>query len=277
MNDTSEDITTEIGGVASTAWWTAAARAREQLRPDPLFVDPHAAALAGDLGERILDRYGRPQPAFGDAGYLSLRTRWYDDVLEENAPRQAVLLGAGLDTRGHRLHWPAGSVLYELDAPEVLAHKAAGLQAAGAAARCEVRYVAGDLAEAWPDRLRGAGFDPTVATLWIGEGLLFYLTEDLAGRVLREAAALSAPGSRLAVDLIAADRVADPADGSGFAWRFGTDEPEAFLAQCGWTVDAVHGPEDLARRYGRWRGGPDPARRRTHLTTAHRGRAGRPR
>src|SRR6266699_6751320 len=94
--------------VAGTAYWIAAARARETARPDRLFEDPYAAALAGDRGRRMLERAeaptGRPNP------FLPIRTRHFDDVLVAEAgrdrPGQVVLLGAGLDTRGFRLPLP---------------------------------------------------------------------------------------------------------------------------------------------------------------------------
>ena len=34
----------------ATAYWTAAVRARESARPDPLLLDPWSPALAGDVG-----------------------------------------------------------------------------------------------------------------------------------------------------------------------------------------------------------------------------------
>jgi hypothetical protein len=47
--------------------------------------------------------------------------------------RQVVLVGAGLDGRAYRLRWRAGSVLFELDSPSVLAFKHAVAARAGRA------------------------------------------------------------------------------------------------------------------------------------------------
>ena len=36
---------------------------------------------------------------------------------------QSVILAAGLDSRAYRLNWPAGSIVYEVDQPQVVAFK----------------------------------------------------------------------------------------------------------------------------------------------------------
>src|SRR5262245_24109726 len=122
--------------VASTAHWVAAARARESSRPDALFYDPFAAALAGAEGERWMDD---PRDEAVISAYVALRTRFFDDALLEAARggiRQIVLLAAGLDARAYRLPWPTGTRLFELDRVELLAHKDRILEAARAVPRC---------------------------------------------------------------------------------------------------------------------------------------------
>ncbi|WP_051816520.1 SAM-dependent methyltransferase [Kitasatospora sp. NRRL B-11411] len=268
MSSTNADAGPALGAVARTACWTAAARARESLRPDRLFDDPYAAAFAGELGGRMLDTFGVTHRATDDNPYLPVRTRWYDDFLRAAGLRQVVVLGAGFDARAFRLDWPDGTVLFELDRADLLAHKAAVLETGGARARCDRRPVAADLADDWPAALRAAGHDPAEPTAWIGEGLLFYLPEALARDVLGTAAALSACGSRLAADLICADKAGNAPHRAGFVWRFGTDEPARVVEECGWAVEAVLGPDQVGRRYGRWPDEPAPARRRSHLLTA---------
>ncbi|MGB3896378.1 MAG: SAM-dependent methyltransferase, partial [Mycolicibacter sinensis] len=48
--------------------------------------------------------------------------------------------------------------------------------------------------------LRAAGFDPAAPTAWSAEGLLAYLPADAQDRLLDTVTALSAPGSRFAVE-----------------------------------------------------------------------------
>ncbi len=117
--------------LASTARWTAAARARESGRQDHLFDDPWAAALAGQEGADWIAQ--RPE---NSTLPIVLRTRYFDDfvqrITQQDGIRQVVLLAAGLDTRGFRLAWPAGVQLFELDQPAVLQHKERVLSAASA-------------------------------------------------------------------------------------------------------------------------------------------------
>src|SRR5215831_9736049 len=133
--------------ISRTARLTAAARARESRRPDRLFDDPLAEALAGSEGFAFMERFesaARPAasvPAGNDNPYIAIRSRFFDDFLtgavaSEGAPRQIVLVAAGLDTRAFRLEWPAGTKLYELDRPELLEAKQEILDRARATPRC---------------------------------------------------------------------------------------------------------------------------------------------
>jgi methyltransferase (TIGR00027 family) len=117
--------------------------------------------------------------------------------------RQAVILAAGLDARAYRLPWPAGTVVYEVDQPEVIAFKTTTLAGLGAEPTADRRTVAIDLRHDWPTALREAGFDPDQPTAWIAEGLLGYLPPDAQDRLLDNVTALSAEGSRFATESIA--------------------------------------------------------------------------
>ncbi len=57
---------------------------------------------------------------------MAVRTRFFDDFfLDAGAAgvRQAVILASGLDSRPYRLPWPDGTVVYEIDQPQVLEFK----------------------------------------------------------------------------------------------------------------------------------------------------------
>ena len=175
--------------------------------------------------------------------YLAIRTRYFDDFLVAAAAplRQLVLVAAGLDTRAFRLAWPAGMSLYELDRP-VLAAKQALLDSAQATARCRRVTVGVNLTAPWEDALLAAGFNRATPSLWMVEGLLPYLDESVGARVLATTAVLAAPGSRLGADSVGRGFLESPYTRSylqalereNAPWRFGTDEPEAFLAAAGW-------------------------------------------
>ncbi|PCG87516.1 hypothetical protein CIB93_03545 [Streptomyces sp. WZ.A104] len=112
----------------------AAARAVETHRPDALARDVYAEHLvraarpSARWPARPSARWpvrpdqvpdGDADPLWGRLGrYFGLRTRVLDDFpLRQTygGVRQAVLLGAGLDTRALRLDWPSGCTVFEVD------------------------------------------------------------------------------------------------------------------------------------------------------------------
>jgi methyltransferase (TIGR00027 family) len=252
----------ELDGISATARWTAAARAAESLREDALFVDELAEALAGPEGFARLERYANP----GTTEFLAVRTRYLDEVIAEHPLTQVVLVAAGLDTRSVRLNWPPGTVLYELDQPELIAWKEKRLAELSAPHGCERQAVGTDLTGEWDGALRAAGWDPAVPTLWMTEGLLFYLDESDARTLLARLADRSAPGSVLAGDLLSHQSMISEFTQDGLArlradgcpWRWGTDEPEDLLAACGWTSREVKTPGDEGAHFDRWPWPPLP-------------------
>jgi methyltransferase (TIGR00027 family) len=230
---------------------TAAARAVESNRPDPLFTDDLAAALAGPEGFTLLERY---EHSLGRRDtYLPARTRHFDDLITHTVHaeniRQVALLGAGLDTRAYRLEWPQGVVVFEIDQGELLEAKNTTLTGLNAHPRCDRRTVPADLTGDWTGQLRACGYQPTAPCLWIAEGLLVYLDPRAAEHLLAALSHISAPDSHLAADLVSKamvtsmtqvkDAVTDTAQAQ---WRFGVDEPESLFARCGWALEQLTAP-----------------------------------
>jgi methyltransferase (TIGR00027 family) len=232
--------------VTGTALWIAAARARESARPDALFRDPWAADLAGKEGR---DRLAASERASGQENpFLPVRTRFFDDLLTSATwAEQVVLLGAGMDTRAYRLDLRADTVVFELDDPAVFAAKNLVLDAV--TPRCERREVPADLAGEWAPTLLEAGFDPTRPTVWLAEGLLFYLTEAAVGRLLRTCAQICRARALIAADVFGTgvldlpgmQPLVDQRRRSNAALPFCTDQPGELLRTHGWH------PENLVR------------------------------
>jgi methyltransferase (TIGR00027 family) len=255
---------------AGSAQWIAAVRARESERPDRLFTDPFARDLAGPLG---FDRMAASERAAGGENqFLPVRVRWFDDVTTTAAAdgvRQVVLLGAGMDTRPYRLELPSDLDWYELDRPGVLAGKQIAAQP-----RCRRHAVDADLAAGWAESLLTAGFTPGARTLWLAEGLFFYLTENLIQRMLGEAARLSGPGSRVAADVMSSTGLDSPAmrpyrrwcERNGTPPPFGSDDPVGLLSGGGWVGVRVTAPGAPDANYGRLPAQPPGViRGRVHL------------
>lgn len=190
--------------VSRTALSVAAHRALETEREGALFDDPWARALAGDAGFRyaaeIAATSSLPESR-GRPSMFAVRTRFYDDALSNAsaASRQVVVLAAGMDTRAHRLPWSDGTTTYEVDRPAVFGHKEPQLVAA--TARCDRRVVVADLRTNWMSRLVDAGFSAGVPTVWLAEGLLYYLTQREVDELLAELWRSSAPASTLLTDV----------------------------------------------------------------------------
>jgi methyltransferase (TIGR00027 family) len=117
----------------------------------------------------------------------------------ESRGRQVVLLVAGMDARAFRLGWPPGTQLYELDRPEVIDAKDAVASSAGAHPTCERCAIGVDVGRpSWPEALLSAKYDAQEPSVWLAEGLLFYMTEVATHVLLTGASVLAAPRSRIA-------------------------------------------------------------------------------
>ena len=198
--------------VGATATMVAASRAVASQGPDALLDDPLADPLVRAVGldpfVRIIDGEidFEDDPLFNRkarAQQITVRTRFFDNFFTDatsDGVRQAVILASGLDTRAYRLRWPAGTVVYEIDQPQVIAFKTDTLAGLGAAPTADRRTISIDLREDWPTALREGGFDVTRPTAWSAEGLLPYLPPEAQDRLFDNITALSAPGSRLATE-----------------------------------------------------------------------------
>jgi methyltransferase (TIGR00027 family) len=201
--------------VGATATMVAASRALASQGPDPLLDDPFADPLVRAVGlapfirlidgEVALDEDDPTLNGRARAEQMTVRTRFFDNFFINAADggiRQAVILASGLDTRAYRLPWPAGTVVYEIDQPQVIEFKTNTLANLGANPTAERRTVSIDLRDDWPTALREQGFDVDQPTAWSAEGLLPYLPPEAQDRLFDNITALSAPGSQLATEHI---------------------------------------------------------------------------
>lgn len=270
-NDT-WDITTSVG---STALFVAAARALEGQKPEPLAVDPYAEVFCRAVGggwADVLDgsqdgtgadvydeapAYSRLRSDFGGhfVSFQGARTKYFDAYFAAAADagvRQIVILAAGLDSRAYRLPWPDGTVVYELDQPQVLAFKREALDDHGDAPRAERREIAVDLRDDWATALKASGFDPSRPSAWIAEGLLIYLPASAQEQLFAGIDALSSAGSWVAVEegrpmpkaafeaKQAEERTAD-AEGTFFTLVYNEQHAPAdeWFGAHGWTAEAT--------------------------------------
>ncbi|WP_434418156.1 class I SAM-dependent methyltransferase [Nannocystis pusilla] len=262
--------------VSRTALLAAFARAAHAR--DPAFRGPDV------LAERLLDGwmrvvlksrlvrdavrriYERRMP--GTFEFLAARSHFFDEVVREQlvaGARQVVILGAGFDTRAHRFAELAarqGATFFEVDAPATGAEKRR--RAAGLGPAPHLRYVAVDLNRtSLAEGLGAGGFDPAARTVFVWEGVTFYIGAPAVDAVLRFVREGAGPGSVIAFDFLFERAVTGSAPAYGLAegrafvasrgepFTFGIDETriEAFLAERGLRALACLLPEDMQRRW----------------------------
>ena len=203
------DLATSVG---ATATMVAAQRA---LASDHAYIDdPYAAPLVRATGYDVYTRLVNGEIPVTEehefdpermARGMGCRTRFYDQFFldaTQSGIGQVVILASGLDARAYRLPWPASTVVYEVDMPEVIEFKTSTLRGLGAEPTAERRTVAIDLRDDWAAALQAAGFDPKRPSAWSAEGLLVYLPDEAQDALFDNITALSAPGSRLAFEFV---------------------------------------------------------------------------
>lgn len=213
-HDDNWDLASSVG---ATATMVAAGRAMVTKAPDGLINDPFAEPLVravgvdfftkmmdGELGTEALEDF-RPERVQAMIGGMGVRTKYFDEYFIDatNAGiRQVVILASGLDARAYRLPWPDGTVLYEIDQPQVIEFKTTTLADIGAEPTATRRAVAIDLRGDWPTAVTQAGLDTSQPTAWLAEGLLIYLPPEAQDRLFDNITALSAPGSTVATEFV---------------------------------------------------------------------------
>lgn len=264
--------------VARTAHLTAWARSLGRLTAGE-------AANADYLAERALLPYQRvlnrvPAAARwllerglpGAFGYFNARTRYFDDILLQEASAgldQVVILGAGFDSRSLRFSELLGAArVFEVDMPRVIALRAqllvGGQKAPASATAVPIDFETEDLGEA----LRARGYSSSVRTLFLWEGVTYYLPETAVRSVLSFVASQSGPGSSILFDYVTrafvdgdysgygTRRLADGWRRLGNVNRFGVDDVAAFVQPIGLTIRSDVDASELERRYLRELRGP---------------------
>jgi methyltransferase (TIGR00027 family) len=253
------DLATSVG---ATATWIAAQRALACAAG--LIDDPFAAPLVRAVGIDAYTRLVNGEIQKSDdnefdpdrmARGMSVRTRFYDQHFVDatrSGIRQAIILAAGLDARAYRLPWSEGTVVYEVDLPDVIDFKTSTLRKLGAEPTAERRTVAVDLRDDWPTALRDAGFDPQAPSAWSAEGLLIYLPPEAQDGLFDNVTALSAAGSEVFCEFVPDTRIfTDPRyrshhdrlselgfdiDFNELAYHFERSHIIEYLTQRGWQV-----------------------------------------
>jgi methyltransferase (TIGR00027 family) len=233
------ELTGPIRNISDTARWVAYYRARETERPDAVFRDPFARALAGERGKEIAEEL-----SFGErhAWAYVARTYLIDQYVNEQVRQGAemvVNLAAGLDTRPLRMELPAELKWVEVDLPELLDYKEEVL--IQEKPRCKLERIRLDLSDIEARRQLFAELGNRAnRVLVMAEGLLIYLTADEVGAL---AADLAGPASfhRWMIDLVSPgllrmlqENMGSQLSAAGAPLKFGPEEGLGFFEHFGW-------------------------------------------
>jgi methyltransferase (TIGR00027 family) len=212
---------------------SVAARRLTLPRPSSPTGDPQAEER---LTRHLIE--GAPAPAgLGRiTDWVTARTRFFDAevvaALAASVP-QIVLVGAGYDGRALRFRTP-GVKFFELDHPLTQRDKRERLAAVDVPAD-DVVFAAADFTlDDVGQALEAAGHVATLPTLFVCEGVLRYLTEDVIRSLVQRLAQRAAPESVLAVSITTREPGAETAE-----LRQQREAQEARLAAAGEAVLTV--------------------------------------
>lgn len=190
--------------------------------------------------------------------YVLARTGYFDDLfvtsLKEGIP-QIVILGAGYDSRPYRFaEFIQHTSIYEVDAFATQEQKQSVLENSEISVHKDVRYVAIDFEQDdLMQALSSNGFDSALQTLFLWEGVTFYLHPNTVRGVLQSLRSNSAAHSLMCFDFQTVENGRGLID-TGLkdeAIRFGIEAGTAgrYLEELNYKVLEHVGSEELQKRY----------------------------
>ncbi|CAK0775047.1 hypothetical protein CVIRNUC_004228 [Coccomyxa viridis] len=286
-----------LTAVAQTAMLVAAARLAEARRKNPVLTDELLEAMIGSSAEVIAavrqcvqetQQQERDDGVDHVASFTSVRMKFGDCQLQHfrasHDTFQIVILGAGLDTRPWRLDLGSGVSVYDIDQPDMTNFKKDRLSAVDAQLQMDKKNhrfplriggwkgVPLDLTGPWLPGLLQSGLSTDVPSVWVAEGLFYYMDQEAGSALLRTMASASTPDSMLIMTHLnhalftASQRfIADrefPTDEKiktfYSSWKSGMPEDvSGYLASNGWRVESQQLMSEIHKEYGvtlaRWK------------------------
>lgn len=203
----------------------------------------------------------------GVAGFLAARDRYIDDYLgrclEEHID-QLVILGAGYDSRAYRFPSLAKIRVFEVDHPATQQVKLETVRKIYGRIPEHVRYVAIDFnTQSLEERLATYDYDVQAHSVFIWQGVTYYLDKEAVDNTLDFIAHHTGPGSSVIFDYIDPKLLASPTNHgevkgmkryhglTGEDLRFGIpiNEIESFMTHRGFTQVKNIRSEELKALY----------------------------
>ncbi|MCF8460557.1 MAG: class I SAM-dependent methyltransferase [Flavobacteriales bacterium] len=204
------------GKASYSAEIIAAMRALESRKPEHLRIcyDPYARHLIRSRFRKVaqtklitkliywfVERKGPGLPAG-----IAARTRYIDDIVKQevaNGTKQVVIMGAGLDMRAFRLKELKDIPVFEVDFPATQQLKQRKLESIELPERNQLHYVPIDfMKDELSEVLAKSGYDHSIKTLFIWEGVTMYLNAESVDSTLAFVASNTGTGTTVYFDYL---------------------------------------------------------------------------
>jgi len=270
-------------GSSVTAENVAFVRALESVKPEGecICYDPYAVRFLSQqylIFMEIAIRDPSKTPFPGVHNSLSARVRYFDDFLIRSINEgieQLVILGAGYDTRAYRIEGLRDKIrVFEIDHPGTQSVKMEKIKGIFGSLPDHVEYVSVDFEiENFGQKLLEHGYKKSQKTVFIMEGLLYYLPPKAVDELLSFIAKNSGVGSAIIFDYVHKSSI-DRTDGicgvkckacnqneiknatkdmaqQGEPYKFGIEEGmlESFLSQRGFSHTCSVASDDYKKTY----------------------------
>ncbi len=203
------------------------------------------------------------------AFFVNARTIHIDSILKRAAAEgigQVVNLGAGYDSRAYRFRDAMPDVkFFEIELPEMVVEKKKRLKRLLGKVPDYVAFVPIDFnTQSIPGELDKAGYDPTLKTLFIWEGVTMYISAAAVDSTLKFITTQSPPGSSVVFDYMPHELIQGNFDkykdvrrlafwvkyrGEPFVFGIKEGEGKSFVEQRGLKVLSDIGPKEMEARY----------------------------
>jgi len=247
-------------------------RACEAQRPETerICYDPYARAFVSGFLLSLNKLVNLPalyeKLSPGATSFIFVRERYIDDILKASLSEglaQVVILGAGFDTRAYRIAGIEKTHVFEIDFPATQATKLKGFKKLIDPLPAYVTFLPVDFnTQTLEERLLASDYDEHAKTLFIWQGVTYFLTTEGFESTLAFIAKHSGPGSTVVFDYFYNEVLHDPTRKDIQAMRrtaqkFGEDylvgidrgQVEPFLTQRGFRDVKDMTLEDLKRIY----------------------------
>lgn len=177
----------------------------ERICYDPLakhFISPETLEYATKYSHEALEVMERHVPGLRNS--LLARVRYFDDFLKKCIDtnfQQIVIMGAGYDTRAYRIEGIKNMKVFEVDHPNTQNHKIQKIKEIYFSSPEHVTYVPLDHEnQNLSQTLLDHGYNKSLKTLFMIEGLIYYIPPNAAFETLSFIANTSGKGSAVIFD-----------------------------------------------------------------------------